>query len=112
MGNGDLRVARIDVRKNCGNSAVNEVGPQTIEVFASGIGTPIKASYRVAIVSYTLMKGCPVSARMRDAGGPFLLKGFGVLGHMPFIDCESRIDALILDLSWRAFVLAHYKIFP
>ena len=46
------------------------------------------------------MKGCPVSARMCDAGGPFLLKGAGVLGHMLFIDCESRIDALILDLIW------------
>ena len=37
---------------------------------------------------------------MRDAGSPFLLKGAGVLGHMLFIDCESRIDALILDLIW------------
>jgi hypothetical protein len=44
------------------------------------------------------MECCPVSTRMRDTGGPFLLKSFGVLGHMLFIDCESRIDVLILDL--------------
>lgn len=53
-----------------------EVGSQTIEVFAGGICVPIKASYGIAVVSYALMKGCPVSARMRDAGGPFLLEGF------------------------------------
>ena len=75
-----------------------EVGSKTIEVFACRVGIPVKAGYCIAVVSYTLMKGCPVSARMCDAGGPFLLKGFGVLGHMLFIDCESRIDALILDL--------------
>lgn len=65
---------------------MNEIGPQAIEVFASGIGIPIKAGYCVAVVSYALMKCCPVSARMRNAGGPFLLKGFGVLGHASFID--------------------------
>ena len=89
-----------------------EVGSQGIEVFPSGVGIPIKPGDGIAVVSYALMECCPVSARMCDAGGPFLLEGFGVLGHMLFIDCESRIDALILDLSWRGFVLAHYKIFP
>lgn len=79
-------ITSVDVGKNCRNSAVNEVGSQTIEVFASGIGIPIKASYSVAIVSYALMECCPMSARMSDAGGPFLLKSFGVLGHILFIN--------------------------
>lgn len=57
-----------------------EVGSQTVEVFASGIGIPIKASYSVAIVPYALMECCPMSARMRDAGGPFLLKSVISLG--------------------------------
>lgn len=77
---------------------MNQVGSQAIEVFASRIGIPVKAGYGITVMPYALMKGCPVSARMCDAGGPFLLEGFGVLGHMLFIDCESRIDALILDL--------------
>ena len=63
-----------------------EVGSKTIEVFASGVCIPIKASYSIAVMSYTLMESCPVSARMRDAGGPFLLEGFGVSGHMLFIN--------------------------
>ena len=62
-----------------------EVGSQAIEVFTSGVGIPIKAGYCDAVMSYALMKGCPVSARMRDAGCPFLLEGFGVLGHTTFI---------------------------
>ena len=89
-----------------------EVGSKTIEVFTCRVGIPIKAGYSVTVMPYAFMEACPVSARMCDAGGPFLLEGFGVLGHMPFIDYESRIDALILDLSWRGFVLTHYKIFP
>jgi hypothetical protein len=79
-------IARVDVGKNCGDSAVYEVGSQAIEVFTSGICIPIKAGYCIAVVPYTLMKGCPVSARMSNAGDPFLLKGFGVLGHILFID--------------------------
>ena len=50
-----------------------EVGSQAIEVFASGICIPIEASNGITVVSYALMECCPVSARMRDAGGPFLL---------------------------------------
>lgn len=51
----------------------------------SGICIPIKASYCIAVVSYTLMESSPVSARMRDAGGSFLLEGFEVLLHPSFI---------------------------
>ena len=54
---------------------MNEVGSQTIEVFASGVGIPIKPGDGIAVVSYAFMECCPVSARMRDAGGPFLLEG-------------------------------------
>ena len=64
---------------------MNEVGSKTVEVFASRVGIPIKASYDVAVVSYALMKGIPMSTRMSNAGGPFLLKGLEVLGHMLFI---------------------------
>ena len=65
-----------------------EVGSQAIEVFASGVGIPIKAGYSVAVVPYALMKCGPVSTRMCDAGSPFLLKSFGVLGRHPaFIEC-------------------------
>ena len=64
---------------------MNQIGSKTIEVFASRVGIPIKASYRIAVMSYTLMKGIPMSTRMSDAGGPFFLKGLGVLGHMLFI---------------------------
>ena len=66
-----------------------EVGSQTIEVFASGVGIPIEASDGIAVVSYALMECCPVSARRRNAGGPFLLKGFGVLGHILFINSRG-----------------------
>ena len=65
---------------------MDQIGSKTIEVFTSGVGTPIKARYRIAVVYYTFMKRRPVSARMSDAGGPFLLKGLGVLGHILFID--------------------------
>jgi hypothetical protein len=60
---------------------VYEVGSQAIEVFTSGVGIPIKAGYCAAVMSYAFMEGCPVSARMSDAGGPFFLEGLGVLGH-------------------------------
>ena len=63
-----------------------EVGPKTIEVFTCRVGIPIKAGYCIAVVPYALMKCCPVSARMRDAGSPFLLEGFEVLMHVSFID--------------------------
>ena len=55
---------------------MNKVGSQTVKVFASGVGIPIKAGDGITVVSYALMKCCPVSARMRDAGDPFLLEGF------------------------------------
>ena len=58
-----------------------KVGSQAVEIFASRISTPIKAGYCIAVVPYALMKCCPVSARMRDAGGPFLLEGLRVLLH-------------------------------
>lgn len=95
---GDFRIACIHVGQHCRDRSVYEVGSKTIEVFTSGVGIPIKSGYCIAVVPYALMKGCPVSARMRDAGSPFLLKGAGVLGHILFIDCESCIAALILDL--------------
>lgn len=60
---------------------MNEVCSDAIKVFTSGVSIPIKASYGISIMSYTLMKGCPVSACVSDAGGPFLLEGLGVLGH-------------------------------
>ena len=60
-----------------------EVGSQAIEVFASGICIPIKAGYCITVMSYTLMESCPVSARMFDAGDPFFLKGFRILGGHP-----------------------------
>ena len=75
-----------------------EVGSQAVEVFASGVGIPIEASNGIAIVSYALMEGCPVSARMRDAGGPFLLKGFGVLWHILFIKSGCADGEFISDL--------------
>ena len=65
-----------------------EVGSQAIEGFARRVGIPIKAGYSVAVMPHALMKCCPVSAHMRDAGSPFLLKGFGGLsccGHQSFI---------------------------
>ena len=64
---------------------MDEVGSEAIEVFASRVGIPVKAGYCIAVVSYALMKCRPVSARMRDAGGPFLLKRYGVFGHHVFI---------------------------
>lgn len=54
---------------------MNEVSSEAIEVFASRVGIPVEAGDGVAVMPYALMKGCPVSARMCDAGGPFLLKG-------------------------------------
>ena len=75
-----------------------EVGSQAIEVFASGVGIPIKAGYSVAVVPYALMKCGPVSARMGYAGGPFLLKGLRVLGHILFINSGSVCTGFILDL--------------
>jgi hypothetical protein len=65
---------------------MNEVRTKTVEVFTSRVRIPIKTRYGIAVVSYALMEGCPVSARMCNAGSPFLLKGLGVLGHMLFID--------------------------
>jgi hypothetical protein len=67
---------------------VYEVGSQGIEVFASRICIPIKACDGITVVSYALMKCCPVSTRMCDAGDPFLLKSLRVLGRHPaFIEC-------------------------
>ncbi len=63
-----------------------EVGSQAIEVFASRVSIPIKAGYGVTVMSYAFMECCPVSARMCNAGSPFLLKGFGILGHILFIN--------------------------
>jgi len=54
---------------------------KAIEVFASGVGIPIKSGYGITVVSYARMKCCPVSVRMNNAGGPFLLEGFIVLRH-------------------------------
>ena len=45
------------------------------------------------------MKGWPVSARMSDAGGPFLLKGFGVLGHTQFIELDPKNNEFNLNFS-------------
>ncbi len=80
---------------------MNEVGSQAIEVFASRVGIPIKAGYGITVVSYALMESCPVSARMRDAGGPFLLKGFGVLGHILFINSGCADQGFIWFLFNR-----------
>jgi hypothetical protein len=44
------------------------------------------------------MESCPVSARMRDAGGPFLLKGLGVLGHPSFIGRQKYLTEFTLVL--------------
>ncbi len=52
-----------------------EVSSQAVEVFTGRVGIPVKAGYCIAVVPYALMKCCPVSARMCDAGGPFLLEG-------------------------------------
>ncbi len=77
---------------------MNEIGSEAIEVFASGVSIPVKAGYCVAVMSYALMEGCPVSARMSNAGAPFLLKGFRVLGHIPFINSGSGGNGFIWDL--------------
>ena len=74
-----------------------EVGSQAIEVFASRICIPIKACDGITVVSYALMKCCPVSTRMRDTGGPFLLKSFGVLGHSSFIKCSQASRGYFLN---------------
>jgi hypothetical protein len=81
-----------------------EVGSQAIEVFASGVCIPIEASYGVAVMSYAPVKGCPVSARMRDAGGPFLLKGLRVIGfyqHPSFIDYKFICAKFIYDFCLK-----------
>ena len=80
-----FRISCVDVRENCRDGAMNEVGSQAIEVFTGWISIPIKAGDGITVVSYALVECCPVSARMCDTGGPFLLKGFGVLGHILFI---------------------------
>lgn len=72
-----------------------EVSSQAVEAFSSGIGIPIKAGYCITVVPYALMKCCPVSARMGDAGGPFLLEGFGVLRHILFINLECADKGFI-----------------
>lgn len=59
---------------------MDEIGSEAIEVFASRVGIPVKACYCIAIVSYAFMECCPVSARMSDAGDPFLLKSIISLG--------------------------------
>ena len=78
---------------------MDEIGPKTVEVFAGGIGVPVKASYCIAVVPYPLMKCCPVSARMCNAGGPFLLKSFGVLVHILFIAPLLYFLEFIWDIS-------------
>ena len=80
-----------------------EVGSQAVEIFASGIGIPVKASYGIAVMPYSLMKCCPVSARMCDAGNPFLLKGFGVLGHILFINSGCADHGFIWILFNRHY---------
>ena len=74
-----------------------EVGSKTIEVFACRVGIPVKASYGIAVVSYAFMECCPVSARMRDPGSPFLLESFGVLGHSSFIKCSQASRGYFLN---------------
>lgn len=75
-----------------------EVGSWAIEVFASGICIPIKTGYGIAVVSYALVKCCPMSARMCDAGNPFLLKSFRVLGHPTFISSVDTSNRFICNL--------------
>ena len=65
---------------------MNKISSKAIEVFASGICIPIKAGYGIAVMSYALMECCPMSARMCDAGSPFLLEGLVVLGHSLLIE--------------------------
>ena len=75
-----------------------EVSSQAEEVFTGRVGIPVKASYGIAVVSYAFMECCPVSARMCDAGSPFLLKSFGVLSmHKPFISSRKSIVEFILN---------------
>ena len=81
---------------------MNQVSSKAVEVFASGIGTPIKASYSIAVMSYALMKGCPVRARMCDTGGPFLLEGFRVLRHILFIYLPTGPPEFIVNLCSRS----------
>ena len=76
-----------------------KVSSQAIKVFASGVCIPVKASYSVAIVSYALMECCPVSARMRNAGGPFLLEWLGILGHILFINSGCASSGFNLNKS-------------
>lgn len=93
----DLWVARIDVRQYCRDGAVNEIRAKAIEVFASRVGIPVKTGYCIAVVSYALMKCCPVSARMCNTGGPFFLEELRVLRHVLFID----EDASLLGNFWN-----------
>jgi hypothetical protein len=75
-----------------------QVCSKTIEVFTCRVGIPIKARYCIAVVPYALMKCCPVSARMRDAGSPFLLESYEVFSmHKPFISSRDRGSEFILD---------------
>jgi hypothetical protein len=81
---------------------VYEVSSQAVEVFASRICIPIKASYGIAVVPYALMESCPVSARMRNAGGPFLLEGLRVLRHILFIYLQMGPPEFIVNLYSRS----------
>ena len=67
---------------------MDEICSKAIEILASRICVPIESRDSIAVVFYPLMKSRPMSARMFNAGIPFLLKSFRVLGHTLFIDCS------------------------
>ena len=77
---------------------MDEICSKAIELLASRICVPIESRDSIAVVFYPLMKSRPMIARMFNAGIPFLLKSFRVLGHILFIDSKIRFVGFILDI--------------
>ena len=80
---------------------MDEICSKAIELLASRICVPIESRDSIAVVFYPLMKSRPMSARMFNAGIPFLLKSFGVLIaslHPSFIRLKIGMSEFNLNL--------------
>lgn len=80
---------------------MDKICSKAVEVLASRICVPIKSRDGIAVVFYPLMKSCPMSARMFNAGIPFLLKSFRVLIgslHPSFIRLKIGMSEFNLNL--------------
>ena len=76
---------------------MDEICSKAIEVLASRICIPVESRDGISVMFYPLMKSRPMSARMFNAGTPFLLKRFGVLVHILFIKSGSVCAGYILN---------------